>query len=141
MPGRVALKRRLWIWPYGSATGEQSVCDRRNRFVAVSRVGGSQTIIENQSNLGYAAAVNQGLAVSSAELVLLLNPDIGALRGDIEAVLNPFENMRDLGALTPRLVGRSPAAVDMDVARRLWDASEALTGVRFPLGAPAGAAA
>ncbi len=41
----------------------------------------------------------------------------------------------------PRLVGRSPAAVDMDVARRLWDASEELTGVGFPLGTPAGAAA
>jgi hypothetical protein len=27
----------------------------------------------------------------------------------------------------------------MDVARRLWHASEDLTGVRFPLGAPAAA--
>ena len=36
----------------------------------------------------------------------------------------------------PKLVGRSAAAQDMDVARRLWDVSEQLTGVRFPLGAP-----
>jgi NAD(P)-dependent dehydrogenase (short-subunit alcohol dehydrogenase family) len=35
----------------------------------------------------------------------------------------------------PELVGRSAAAQDMDVARRLWDVSEDLTGVRFPLGA------
>jgi hypothetical protein len=35
----------------------------------------------------------------------------------------------------PELVGRSAAAQDVDVARRLWDVSEALTGVRFPLGA------
>jgi len=41
----------------------------------------------------------------------------------------------------PRLVGRAPAAVDMDVARRLWDVSEELTGVRFPLPVPAAAAA
>jgi NAD(P)-dependent dehydrogenase (short-subunit alcohol dehydrogenase family) len=34
----------------------------------------------------------------------------------------------------PKLVGRSKAAKDADVARRLWDASEELTGVRFPLG-------
>jgi len=27
----------------------------------------------------------------------------------------------------------------MDVARRLWDVSEQLTSVRFPLGAPTGA--
>jgi NAD(P)-dependent dehydrogenase (short-subunit alcohol dehydrogenase family) len=33
----------------------------------------------------------------------------------------------------PKLVGRSKAATDMDVARRLWEVSEQLTGVRFPL--------
>jgi NAD(P)-dependent dehydrogenase (short-subunit alcohol dehydrogenase family) len=39
----------------------------------------------------------------------------------------------------PKLVGRTGAAKDADVARRLWDVSEELTGVRFPLGAPAAA--
>jgi NAD(P)-dependent dehydrogenase (short-subunit alcohol dehydrogenase family) len=34
---------------------------------------------------------------------------------------------------TPTLVGRSAAAQDMDVARRLWEVSEQLTGVSFPL--------
>jgi NAD(P)-dependent dehydrogenase (short-subunit alcohol dehydrogenase family) len=38
---------------------------------------------------------------------------------------------------TPKLVGRSGAAQDAAVARRLWDVSEQLTGVRFPLGAAA----
>jgi NAD(P)-dependent dehydrogenase (short-subunit alcohol dehydrogenase family) len=33
----------------------------------------------------------------------------------------------------PKLVGRSGAARDADVARRLWDLSEQLTGVSFPL--------
>jgi NAD(P)-dependent dehydrogenase (short-subunit alcohol dehydrogenase family) len=37
----------------------------------------------------------------------------------------------------PKLVGRSDAASDPEVARRLWDVSEELTGVRFPLGATA----
>jgi NAD(P)-dependent dehydrogenase (short-subunit alcohol dehydrogenase family) len=41
----------------------------------------------------------------------------------------------------PKLVGRSAAAQDMDVARRLWDVSEELTGIRFPLGAGRGAPA
>jgi NAD(P)-dependent dehydrogenase (short-subunit alcohol dehydrogenase family) len=36
-----------------------------------------------------------------------------------------------------KLVARSKAAQDDDVARRLWDVSEELTGVRFPLGATA----
>jgi NAD(P)-dependent dehydrogenase (short-subunit alcohol dehydrogenase family) len=35
---------------------------------------------------------------------------------------------------TPTLVGRSPAASDPTTARRLWEASEELTGVRFPVG-------
>ena len=37
------------------------------------------------------------------------------------------------GRGTPELVGRSSAAQDMDVARRLWEISEQLTGVSFPL--------
>jgi NAD(P)-dependent dehydrogenase (short-subunit alcohol dehydrogenase family) len=39
----------------------------------------------------------------------------------------------------PKLVARSKAARDADAARRLWDASEELTSVRFPLGAAAAA--
>jgi NAD(P)-dependent dehydrogenase (short-subunit alcohol dehydrogenase family) len=39
----------------------------------------------------------------------------------------------------PKLVGRTGAAKDMDVAGRLWDVSEELTGVRFPLAARASA--
>jgi len=38
----------------------------------------------------------------------------------------------------PKLVGRSRAAKDMDVAGRLWEASEELTGVRFPLATATG---
>jgi NAD(P)-dependent dehydrogenase (short-subunit alcohol dehydrogenase family) len=38
-----------------------------------------------------------------------------------------------------KLVGRSNAAKDTNVARRLWDVSEELTGVHFPLGLTAAA--
>ena len=38
-----------------------------------------------------------------------------------------------------KLVGRKRTAQDADVARRLWDVSEQLTNVRFPLGAKAAA--
>jgi NAD(P)-dependent dehydrogenase (short-subunit alcohol dehydrogenase family) len=37
----------------------------------------------------------------------------------------------------PKLVGRTRAARDEDTARRLWEVSEKLTGVRFGLAAPA----
>jgi NAD(P)-dependent dehydrogenase (short-subunit alcohol dehydrogenase family) len=39
----------------------------------------------------------------------------------------------------PKLVGRSGAAKNTEVAQRLWEVSEELTGVRFPLGAAAAA--
>jgi NAD(P)-dependent dehydrogenase (short-subunit alcohol dehydrogenase family) len=54
-----------------------------------------------------------------------------------DSFAGPGGFMEQRGA--PRLVGRSDAAKDSDVARRLWDVSEQLTGVRFPLGAPAAA--
>jgi hypothetical protein len=34
---------------------------------------------------------------------------------------------------SPALVGRSAAASDVEMAKRLWMASEDLTGVKFPL--------
>jgi NAD(P)-dependent dehydrogenase (short-subunit alcohol dehydrogenase family) len=37
----------------------------------------------------------------------------------------------------PKLVGRSGAAKDAEKARGLWELSEELTGVKFPLGVPA----
>jgi NAD(P)-dependent dehydrogenase (short-subunit alcohol dehydrogenase family) len=43
----------------------------------------------------------------------------------------PSGFMEQRGA--PKLVGRSAAARDTDAARRLWEVSEQLTGVRFPL--------
>ncbi|MEV6801554.1 hypothetical protein AB0M91_24890 [Micromonospora rifamycinica] len=39
------------------------------------------------------------------------------------------------GRGAPKLVGRSKAARDTAVARRLWTVSEELTGVTFPLAA------
>ncbi len=48
------------------------------------------------------------------------------------AFAGPGGFMEQRGA--PKLVGRSGAALDADVARRLWDVSEELTGVRFGLG-------
>jgi NAD(P)-dependent dehydrogenase (short-subunit alcohol dehydrogenase family) len=45
----------------------------------------------------------------------------------------PAGFMEQRGA--PKLVGRTKAAQDTGVARRLWDVSEQLTGVSFPLGA------
>ena len=68
-------------------------------------------------------------------------PTLYAAVADIpgNSFAGPQGFMEQRGA--PKLVGRSAAAQDMDVARRLWDVSEELTGVRFPLGAGRGAPA
>jgi NAD(P)-dependent dehydrogenase (short-subunit alcohol dehydrogenase family) len=68
-------------------------------------------------------------------------PTLYAAVADIpgDSFAGPSGFMERRGA--PKLVARSAAAQDMDVARRLWDVSEELTGVRFPLRTPAPAAA
>jgi len=60
-------------------------------------------------------------------------PTLYAAVADIpgDSFAGPGGFMEQRGA--PKLVGRSNAAKDPDVARRLWDVSEELTGVRFPL--------
>jgi NAD(P)-dependent dehydrogenase (short-subunit alcohol dehydrogenase family) len=64
-------------------------------------------------------------------------PTLYAATADIpgDSFAGPGGFMEQRGA--PKLVGRTDAARDADVARRLWDVSEELTGVRFPLPAPA----
>ena len=62
-------------------------------------------------------------------------PTLYAATADVpgNSFAGPGGFMEQRGA--PKLVGRSDAANDADVARRLWEVSEELTGVRFPLGA------
>ncbi len=66
-------------------------------------------------------------------------PTLYAAVADIpgDSFAGPGGFMEQRGA--PKLVGRSAAARDVSVARRLWDVSEQLTGVHFPLGATAAA--
>ncbi len=66
-------------------------------------------------------------------------PTLYAAVADIpgNSFAGPGGFMEQRGA--PKLVGRSAAAKDADVAHRLWKVSEQLTGVRFPLQITAGA--
>jgi NAD(P)-dependent dehydrogenase (short-subunit alcohol dehydrogenase family) len=64
-------------------------------------------------------------------------PTLYAAVADIpgNSFAGPGGFMEQRGA--PRLVGRTGAAQDVEVAGRLWSASEELTGVGFPLGTAA----
>jgi NAD(P)-dependent dehydrogenase (short-subunit alcohol dehydrogenase family) len=66
-------------------------------------------------------------------------PTLYAATADIpgNSFAGPGGFMEQRGA--PKLVGRRHTAEDAGVARRLWDVSEELTGVRFPLGVKAAA--
>jgi NAD(P)-dependent dehydrogenase (short-subunit alcohol dehydrogenase family) len=66
-------------------------------------------------------------------------PTLYAAVADIpgNSFAGPSGFMEQRGA--PKLVGRSAAARDADVARRLWEVSEQLTGTHFPLQLTAGA--
>ncbi|TMM15069.1 MAG: SDR family NAD(P)-dependent oxidoreductase [Actinobacteria bacterium] len=105
-------------------------------------------VLANAAHPGYAATNLSfhtqrrwmDLASALGNRLLAQDEDGGALPMLYAAVADvpgnsyagPGGFMEQRGA--PKLVGRSNAALDAGVARRLWDVSEELTGVRFPLG-------
>jgi NAD(P)-dependent dehydrogenase (short-subunit alcohol dehydrogenase family) len=111
-------------------------------------------VLATAAHPGYAATNLQfhsgrrgmDLFSSVANRLLAQDEDAGALptlyaaTADVpgDSFAGPGGFLQHRGA--PKLVGRTDAAQDVAVARRLWDASEQLTGVRFPLGVRAAAA-
>ena len=62
-------------------------------------------VLANEENRGFAAAVNQAVAATSGPFVLLLNPDVSAIRGEFAAVERILAADPDVAAVAPRLVG------------------------------------
>jgi NAD(P)-dependent dehydrogenase (short-subunit alcohol dehydrogenase family) len=106
------------------------------------------SVLSNAAHPGYAATNLQSHAGSRVTEFLMThigNPvmaqgaDAGALPALYAAVAdvpgNSFAGPGGIGGLrgAPKLVSRSAAALDPESARRLWAASEELTGVTFPL--------
>jgi NAD(P)-dependent dehydrogenase (short-subunit alcohol dehydrogenase family) len=101
--------------------------------------GYAATNLQGQSSnrlLNLLAAVgNRTVAQSETDGALpTIYAAVGDIPGDSYAGPGGFMEMRG----KPKLVDRSNAARDPEVARHLWEVSEELTGVRFPLGAKAG---
>lgn len=90
-----------------------------NRLVALLGVVGNRTLAQDEN----------GGALPT------LYAAVADIPGDSFAGPGGFMEQRG----PAKLVGRSGAARDREVARRLWDVSEELTGVRFPLAAAAAA--
>ena len=62
-------------------------------------------VVRNTSNVGLAAAVNQGLALVGERDVLILNPDVIAPVGEVGRLHAQLARMPGVGILAPRLVG------------------------------------
>lgn len=58
----------------------------------------------NRANLGFARAVNQGIALSSGEYVLLLNPDAALLDDGLQRTVAFLRQRPQIGVLGPRVV-------------------------------------
>ncbi|MBO0768979.1 MAG: SDR family NAD(P)-dependent oxidoreductase [Solirubrobacterales bacterium] len=81
----------------------------------------------------------QGLAMAIGDRVLAQPAAVGAL-ATLYAAVEPLDSNSYVGPSGagewrggPKLVGRSRAATDPEVAAGLWELSEELTGVRWPL--------
>jgi N-acetylglucosaminyl-diphospho-decaprenol L-rhamnosyltransferase len=59
----------------------------------------------NDTNVGFAAAVNHGLADVATDVVLLLNPDCELAPGSAAVLLQTLHDHADAGIVGPRLVG------------------------------------
>ena len=65
--------------------------------------------IDSKGNLGFAGGVNAGVAATSADLVLILNPDARPLPGALDALLAGFAAHPEAAGLAPRLRGTDGA--------------------------------
>jgi GT2 family glycosyltransferase len=88
-------------------------------------------------NLGFARAVNLGVAETSAEAVLVLNADTELEPGAVGALLDALEADEALGGVQPRIL-QLEEGVERDVASaRLYSAGQRLSrdGRAFEIGA------
>jgi N-acetylglucosaminyl-diphospho-decaprenol L-rhamnosyltransferase len=61
-------------------------------------------LLFNSRNLGYSAAVNQGLTMAvKADYVLLLNPDVLILPDTVAILLQTMEKDQDIGVIAPQM--------------------------------------
>ncbi|HEY5815321.1 MAG TPA: glycosyltransferase family 2 protein [Solirubrobacterales bacterium] len=81
-------------------------------------------------NVGFAAAVNLGVARTRAAAILVLNADTVLERGCIGALLDALETDPSLGGVQPRILqlGDAPGAPRSTDSARLYSAGQALTG-------------
>jgi N-acetylglucosaminyl-diphospho-decaprenol L-rhamnosyltransferase len=81
-------------------------------------------LIQNEENVGFARAVNQGIRATAAPFVLLLNPDAEILSGTLAGLLKVARDHRRAGAIGP--IVRDPDGGIYPSARKVPTLAEAL---------------
>jgi O-antigen biosynthesis protein len=61
-------------------------------------------LIENDRNLGYAKAVNQGVSTSHSEFIFIVNPDTVAKEGALDGLVEFMKTHPEAGIVGPKLV-------------------------------------
>lgn len=74
----------------------------------------ADTLIRNETNRGFSAAVNQGLAVARGEYVLLLNPDCFLEPHYIERLVAALERAPEFGSATGMLMRANGKTGEID---------------------------
>ncbi len=78
--------------------------DRPEDLSPISALESPRThVIQNRSNRGFAAAVNQGYRRARGPFLLLLNPDVRVEAGAVEILADTLEQHSDAGVVLPRL--------------------------------------
>jgi len=89
------VEREIFVVDNGSMDGSGQAV--RERFSKV-------TLIQNQMNLGFAKAMNQGLRLSKGKYLLLLNPDIQVKEGAIKRLISFMDTHSDAGVVGGQLL-------------------------------------
>ena len=90
---------------YGTVYEDLEVVVVDNDFAEPPELPPGVRLIRNPENLGFARASNRGIAATSGDLVILVNPDSLVERGFFEKVEAFFEENPSVGIAGPRILG------------------------------------
>lgn len=89
------LRREIWL--IDNSSKDDTVIWTRKNFPEVK-------LVENEWNLGFSKATNQGIRKSQGRYLLLLNPDTKIVSGSLDEMLKFMDENPDAGVCGPKMV-------------------------------------
>jgi GT2 family glycosyltransferase len=99
-----SLERNDNDWPFELILIDNGSTDGTREFVTNSKYKMNGQYIRNESNLGFAAANNQGSRVAKGNFLLLLNNDMIVTKGFLSAMMSVFSEEKAVGAVGAKLI-------------------------------------